>query len=951
MPSNIFDELQSPSSYDADIDQGWLLISEKGDDPVKATYELLQRVYWDAVRDELANAILAFDDYKTFVPEGLPELWEGALESDYLRELLDLWDPIGLPEEIKNNICASVYDEVKGRQKVSQDEWIARALLQACGFADYDYVQEYRRPTFPSLGPAPQVDKLFPGIYEAIQCSECRFCIRSFHFYECKNGCTDYTVPRNHLKCVPDKSDPQVNLGHVYIDCVTPPRYRLCCNCMEISSHPREHLTIAYRFKKAGDEECTTFSQELDVLEDHIKGQSLLSFGNAFLEHISFGGLRRSINSRRLFPAGNAHCALMFGPLLIENGMTIHPGGALISTRTLPSLGRHSPRDVKEYLRPENYRTVQGCDVFCNDVYSISPDRRIYEAAKRAKDRRFLCSRKQLSGGLFTDYNHSRPGWKAAEDGIIGFFLRITAIWRRLKSPVGHEGDNRSLLQDCADQLTATMQSLFSSEIDPHLFLLAQKLGKKQKLAYSRTSNNCQDFCNGLLDYDSYYYRMFDSLYPFVPVDLSPEIDKKAVDGCLSYLQSFVKPLKYPIPGSSQRAMLGSAVTMYSSYAQNDADLIDHVYSVRFGRDHTDGFSLGFNLSKGVGGDAYLLKDKEMSCSDRFAASNLPSNQGKGCSLADHLLDCPVDNLSILQTHLHRRIKYYIDRNTEDFMTNLPASAWIRNRLQILRRLKLLHDFLAEIAAHFQVACSMALISTHGTMNVDVKTLRKVWRPSGTLFSRAWHMDKRVGDTLYFAPDIDFRRNGDNEGNDLMENWSMIGVLTFGTTLMQTHRLIMSGDELFMTRLKTVKDLLLARTRSKDDETWQPWKECTCKECIVHNLKFKCYRLDLIAADNEEALERGEKPAVRPGHPDYVGPAVIKKMIVQYDWESARYKTYLLEQEEQRRERLGTDWTSTYLLCLRVIWNADNADPQHLKHRMEDYTRLERGESHDSLGY
>jgi hypothetical protein len=39
----------------------------------------------------MANAILAFDDYKTYVPEGLPNLGEGALESDYLRELLDLW--------------------------------------------------------------------------------------------------------------------------------------------------------------------------------------------------------------------------------------------------------------------------------------------------------------------------------------------------------------------------------------------------------------------------------------------------------------------------------------------------------------------------------------------------------------------------------------------------------------------------------------------------------------------------------------------------------------------------------------------------------------------------------------------------------------------------------------------------------------------------------------------
>ncbi|KAL3479364.1 hypothetical protein BJX99DRAFT_77918 [Aspergillus californicus] len=133
MASNIFEDLQSPVSYDADFDKGWHTISEKRDDPVTFLFQLLQKVYWDAVRDEIANAILAFDDYKTFVPEGLPELGEGALESEYLRELLNLWDPLGLSEDIKNKICGSVFDNVKDRQNVSQDELIVRALLQACG--------------------------------------------------------------------------------------------------------------------------------------------------------------------------------------------------------------------------------------------------------------------------------------------------------------------------------------------------------------------------------------------------------------------------------------------------------------------------------------------------------------------------------------------------------------------------------------------------------------------------------------------------------------------------------------------------------------------------------------------------------------------------------------------------------------------------------------------------
>ncbi|KAL4868694.1 hypothetical protein BDV12DRAFT_209013 [Aspergillus spectabilis] len=514
-----------------------------------------------------------------------------------------------------------------------------------------------------------------------------------------------------------------------------PAPYRLCCNCMETSSHPRNHLTITYRFKRAGDE-----------------------------------------------------------------------------------------------------------------MHSVSPDRRIYVATKRAKERRFLCSRKQLSGTMV----------ESAEDGIEQQFLRLAGKWRSRKLPVAHERDNRTLLQECAAQLARSMEAFFSEEINPQLFLLTQKLGKTQKLKYSRMSNNCQDFCNGLLNYGSYYYPMFSTMYPFITASLSPNIDHDPDDKSLSYLQSFVKSLQYLIPGSNKRAMLGSAVTMYSSYAQNDADLIDHVYSVRFGFDSDNSFSLGFR-------------------SGPRAEEN-----GHSCSLADHLLDCPVDNLSILQTHLHRQKKYYTIRDklnytNMQFLVNLPPSAWITNRLQILRRLKLLHDLLADNAAHFQELCRMRLPSFGVT---DVKILRKVWRPVGTLFSRAWHMDKRDGSTLYYAPDIDF-------GTGEMNNYRAVGFLTLGTTFRQTHRQLIGGDELFLTRLKTMKSMLMARVAGKE-EAWTPWTPCTCQFCKIHILKYRCHRVDCNAIDNDDCLERGESPTI-------YWATVVKA------------ERNILKEEEERREERGTE--------------------------------------------
>ncbi|KAJ0424933.1 hypothetical protein BJY00DRAFT_308822 [Aspergillus carlsbadensis] len=516
MTSSIFNDLQSPVSYDADFDRGWRQISEKGEDLVKCLYELLRRVYWEAVQDEMANAILAFDDYKTFVPKGLPELDEGELESEYLRELIDLWDPLELPGEIKDSVCQSVFEVSSWWQKcVAVGIFLTsiRTAKRPAGRLDRSLTPSSMRQdpilTTPCLIYWPH-DKDSP-ITTMSRSTDGRRSLLWEQRHKWTGGTQESTKPSSVQ------------------------------NAARVSAH-----FTSMSVKMAAAIYHYTFSQELDALEDHNRGQSLMSFGNAFLDHITAGVEGRG---------GFDHCP------------------------------------VRE------------------------------------------------SGGSMT---------------------------------------NREV-----------------TNVNPSLYLLASKLGKTQKLAYSRMSNNCQEFCNGLLDYDSYYHPVFSTMYPFIPVSLSLDVGREPDERPLSYLQSFVKPLRYPIPGfRSQRAMIGSAVTMYSSYAQNDADLIDHVHSVRFGRDRENEFSLGFNFSKPLGGDPYLLKDEEMSCSDRFAAAHLPGSLGvKRCTLADHVLDCPVDNLSILQAHLHRNVKYYIGEEGE-FLTDLGSTAWIMNRLQIFRRLNLLNAFM-----------------------------------------------------------------------------------------------------------------------------------------------------------------------------------------------------------------------------------------------------------------
>jgi hypothetical protein len=89
--------------------------------------------------------------------------------------------------------------------------------------------------------------------------------------------------------------------------------------------NPRGHLRAVRHFVKSGDGPTQEFSRELDAWEDYIKGRSLLALGSITVERLidySSKAARILPGTRSLFPAGDSHNALMFGPLLIENGMT-----------------------------------------------------------------------------------------------------------------------------------------------------------------------------------------------------------------------------------------------------------------------------------------------------------------------------------------------------------------------------------------------------------------------------------------------------------------------------------------------------------------------------------------------------------------------------------------------------------------------------------------------------
>lgn len=292
-----------------------------------------------------------------------------------------------------------------------------------------------------------------------------------------------------------------------------------------------------------------------------------------------------------------------------------------------------SSKDLQEFLfEPQTYISVAEQEVPTQRHLALSSAKRLYEAKVPVRNRRFAGFRKQLSGGMFTGYCER---FLADETNVVDMFLSSAQTWDLIKNDRRlNQSEYRAKLKSCAKVLTKAIAYIYGEEVDLVLFLFAFGLVERVKLSYNRLSNNCQDFCSDLLfrhDADN----TFGLAYPSVP----PNVEQ--IGGRLSarYLMSFCSRMIYLHEDMPFVNPLASTTQLYDSFGQNDADMIDHVASIRFKSDPT-----GFHLGLGGAGschDEYLLKAADTTCFRRTR-----------CSMLDHILDGPQDNLSVLTTHM-----------------------------------------------------------------------------------------------------------------------------------------------------------------------------------------------------------------------------------------------------------------------------------------------------------
>ena len=481
-------------------------------------------------------------------------------------------------------------------------------------------------------------------------------------------------------------------------------------------------------------------------------------------------------------------------------------------------------------------------------VYSVSPDRKLFKSEKAVRQRRFLSTRKQVSGGLFTGHCTI---FAEQEDLIISQFITEARLWSLGRSPHESQSDNRALLKDCAQVITDLIREAFGNEIEKFLCCFAERLQKLVKLQYSRMSNNCQDFCNSMIFNSDKFDQVFSSVYPSLP----PFETQGQDETCLRYLMSFAGRVSQHVPQGGPATVLATSVNVYDWFPLNDADIIDHVSSIRF-KDDPEAFGLTISAGEDRCHDEYLLKDPETTCMTNYV-------NNKRCTLRNHLLDCPFDNLSVITMHIHRARELYTiptdysgtrgEFGYEEFLSLAGPKAWVENRLQVLHRLLTLNSYLACISREFQAQCA----------DMSAKEIRKAWKPPPCSFGRARYDSTRSGNKLIFNNQSLAGTSGNVEGH--------MGPLVI---LLASTLPFMQSPDIFKSRWKAIKKVLKADLEGKANESDTPWENCACDSCTYAIAVQNCRRARVHAEARRIAGEKFSK-----SHPDYTPFATLQSSI------------------------------------------------------------------------
>ncbi|OGM45322.1 hypothetical protein ABOM_006404 [Aspergillus bombycis] len=343
------------------------------------------------------------------------------------------------------------------------------------------------------------------------------------------------------------------------------------------------------------------------------------------------------------YPFGNVHMALRVGPLVIENGVSHTKAGVLITPR-------ESQVFHERFARGTHQRSL---------AVGGDSERHLWQQQRQiGPPKRYKALMKQIVGAPFTGVLSQKPESEQEKEIIE---LLVAASKQPFDNPGLPVMEQQKILDVALSSVLEKLRGMLSPRVKIYLTSIAQRLlDPANTLTWSATSNNCQNFCNSLIDTDL-----------FEPLANGPHMQSSEVSSPL-YLMSFVCPpegylnnkiiSKFDVPiGLTEEYLL-----RFHYGRHDEADLIDTLqeYWYDWG---------AFNSP------LYNYQDLfPWDCTEAYR--RYPTKCGD-CNLSKHVWAFPFDSWSIIALHLYRDKHMYQPKQDTDSKATNP---WLRDRLTIL---------------------------------------------------------------------------------------------------------------------------------------------------------------------------------------------------------------------------------------------------------------------------
>jgi uncharacterized membrane protein YgcG len=334
------------------------------------------------------------------------------------------------------------------------------------------------------------------------------------------------------------------------------------------------------------------------------------------------------------YPFGNVHMSLQLGPLLIENGVSGTLGGAVVTNRD-----------------PPIWHTTIVHDADIAYSLALTQDRELfYRYMSERRPKRYKTSLKQVVGGLFSGFVNA-----GLEDEIIAQV--IASSHSDLESPEDHPLERKRAWNAVLIPIISNLRLLNGSRVETLLRSITQRLlDSSIDLKWDRRTNNCQMFCDNLIDHE-----LYGSLVS------NPGKTERL------YMLSFVCR-----PGSYKTRTLESKFDVPSGLCE------EYLFKFRYGL-HVDSDIVDSLMEYWYDWGAFdgpLYRYQQLfpwDCTEAYSRSQKTCND---CDISKHVWAFPFDSWSLIQLHLTRRKLMYPEAKT--------PKDWVQNRLQLL----LAHDAL-----------------------------------------------------------------------------------------------------------------------------------------------------------------------------------------------------------------------------------------------------------------